>query len=95
MTVEQLLAHMGGYILSNKARVTVDGKEVVVGRFEGSELVFTEAGRALATQPPVMEPVAIADTVKVEDTPTPKRTRKTVEPSVESGLNTLSTEENQ
>lgn len=47
MTVLELVEALGGQILANKARVVVDGKSVVVGYFEGAELVFTDAGREL------------------------------------------------
>lgn len=89
MTVEELLAHMGGYILSNKARVNVDGKEVVIGRLMGTAWVFTDAGQKLATQPPaaVAKPVA-KKTVG-------RRPRQTVEPSVELGLSASQAEDSE
>jgi hypothetical protein len=48
MTIQELLDRVGGQILANKARATVGGQSVVIGVFEGTELVFTEAGKALA-----------------------------------------------
>lgn len=48
MDVYALVDRMGGQILANKARVTVDGVSVVVGRFEDGVLVFTDEGRAQA-----------------------------------------------
>jgi hypothetical protein len=48
MTVQELLDRVGGQILANKARAVVGGQSVVIGVFEGTELVFTEAGKALA-----------------------------------------------
>lgn len=88
MTVEELLAHMGGYILSNKARVKVDGKEVVIGRLMGPTWVFTDAGQKLATQPPVVESEAPKKQVG-------RRPRKISEPSVELGLNTPQAEDSE
>jgi hypothetical protein len=48
MTIQELMDRVGGQILANKARATVGGQSVVIGVFEGTELVFTEAGKALA-----------------------------------------------
>lgn len=48
MNIHDLMARVGGQILANKARATVNGQSVVIGVFEGTELVFTEAGKALA-----------------------------------------------
>ncbi len=48
MNIHELMARVGGQILANKARATVGGQSIVIGVFEGTELVFTEAGKALA-----------------------------------------------
>jgi hypothetical protein len=48
MTVYELLEKRNGFILINKAIVVVDGEEVVVGQFDGPDMVFTEAGNELA-----------------------------------------------
>jgi hypothetical protein len=48
MTIQELMDRVGGQILANKARATIGGQSVVIGVFEGTELVFTEAGQALA-----------------------------------------------
>ncbi len=48
MTVFELIDRLNGQILANKARVTVNGVSVVVGRYEGDKMVFTDEGRALA-----------------------------------------------
>jgi hypothetical protein len=48
MTVYELIEKMDGYILNNKARVMHNGENVVVGVFEGEELVFTEIGNEVA-----------------------------------------------
>lgn len=51
MTVYELIEKLDGFILMNKAHVTVDGVEVVVGYFEdGVELVFTPEGTELAAK---------------------------------------------
>jgi hypothetical protein len=48
MTVFELIDRLNGQILANKARVTVNGVSVIVGRYEGDKMVFTDEGRALA-----------------------------------------------
>jgi altronate dehydratase len=48
MNIKELMARVGGQILANKARANVGGQSVVIGVFEDGELVFTEAGKALA-----------------------------------------------
>lgn len=48
MNIQDLMARVGGQILANKARATVGGQSIVIGVFEGTELVFTDAGKALA-----------------------------------------------
>lgn len=48
MTVYELLDATGGFILINKAHVVVDGAEVVVGYFDGPELVYTPEGQEMA-----------------------------------------------
>lgn len=48
MTVYELIEKLDGYILNNKARVMHNGENVVVGVFEGEELVFTEIGNEVA-----------------------------------------------
>jgi len=48
MTVLELMDRLGGEVLSVRVRATIDGKIVVIGRYEGAELVFTDEGKALA-----------------------------------------------
>lgn len=48
ITVESLVAKLGGYTLNNKARVTVDGKSIVVGRMGPDGYVMTPEGAELA-----------------------------------------------
>ena len=48
MNIHELMARVDGQILANKARATVGGQSIVIGVFEGTELVFTDAGKALA-----------------------------------------------
>lgn len=48
MTVYELIEKMDGYILNNKARVMHNGENVVVGVFQGEELVFTAIGSEIA-----------------------------------------------
>ncbi len=48
MTVYELIEKMDGYILNNKARVMHNGENVVVGVFQGEELVFTAIGNEIA-----------------------------------------------
>lgn len=45
MTLDDLLAHLKGEILANKATAIIDGKYTVLAVVEGSEWVLTEAGR--------------------------------------------------
>lgn len=45
MTLDELLAHLGGEILANKATAIINGKYTVLAGVEGSEWVLTEAGR--------------------------------------------------
>jgi hypothetical protein len=48
MTVYELIEKRDGFILMNKAIVVVNGEEVVVGYFDGPDMVFTEAGNEMA-----------------------------------------------
>jgi len=69
MDVYALVDRMGGQILANKARVTVDGVSVVVGRFEDGKLVFTDEGRAQAdiqSNLPAKKPTRAPKTTAVE-----------------------------
>ena len=48
MTVEELVAKHDGIILANKARVTIGGKQVIVGRAGANGFELTSEGEALA-----------------------------------------------
>lgn len=75
MSVQDILNQFNGAILANKARVTFNGKSIVVGQFVGSELVMTDAGRALLQY--------VQPTVAPEPAPT-KKTRAKKSAVVES-----------
>jgi hypothetical protein len=62
MTVQELMDRVGGQVLANKARATVGGQSVVIGVFEGTELVFTEAGKALADRESNITDVEVKET---------------------------------
>jgi hypothetical protein len=47
MDVEKLVKQLHGYYLSNKARVVVDGKEIVVGRITNAGYELTPEGSML------------------------------------------------
>lgn len=75
MNIHDLMARVDGQILANKARAMVDGQSVVIGVFEGSELVFTEAGKALADR----ESNIVAE--GKQDAPKPRKTKAAAEPA--------------
>lgn len=50
MNVIDLLARLGGEILSNKARAVVDGNIVILARLNGADWEYTELGQELANQ---------------------------------------------
>jgi hypothetical protein len=62
MTIQELMDRVGGQVLANKARATVGGQSVVIGVFEGTELVFTEAGKALADREDNVVDVEVKET---------------------------------
>lgn len=75
MNVLDLLARLGGEILSNKARAVVDGKIVILARMNGNDWVYTDEGQALANE---------HSNAAVEETAAkPKRAKKPAEPVVE------------
>jgi hypothetical protein len=76
MNIHDLLARLGGEILSNKARAVVDGKIVILARMDGNDWVYTDEGQALANS---------HSNAAVEETATkPKRIKKAVEPVAET-----------
>ena len=62
MKIQELMDRVGGQILANKARATVGGQSVVIGVFQGTELVFTEAGQALADRESNITDVEVKET---------------------------------
>lgn len=50
MNVFDLVEALDGEIVSNKAKVRVDGEFVVVGRVMGDEMCLTEEGEQLAAE---------------------------------------------
>jgi hypothetical protein len=76
MNVIDLLARLGGEILSNKARAVVDGKVVILARMSGDDWVYTDEGQALAN--------AHSNAAAEEAEAKPKRAKKAPEPVVEA-----------
>jgi hypothetical protein len=76
MNIHDLLARLGGEILSNKARAVVDGKIVILARMNGNDWVYTDEGQELANA----HSNAAAEEAK------PKRVKKAPEPVVEEVL---------
>ena len=77
MNIHDLLARLGGEILSNKARAVVDGKIVILARMNGNDWVYTDEGQALANEH--------SNAVVVEEAASkPKRAKKAAEPVVEA-----------
>lgn len=76
MNVLDLLARLGGEILSNKARATVDGKIVILARMDGNNWVYTPEGQELAN--------AHSNAVVEEAVTKPKRAKKAADPVVEA-----------
>jgi hypothetical protein len=87
MTIQELMARVGGQVLANKARATVGGQSVVIGVFEGTELVFTEAGKALADRESNITDVQPKETaVKTPRKAKPAAVESTpVEPEIDLG----------
>ena len=78
MTHEELVARYGGYVLNNKARVVVDGRNVVVARILNGEWALTAEGAELAN-------VIDVTPVEVPAAPAPRRTRQAPVGLVNSG----------
>jgi hypothetical protein len=75
MNIHDLLARLGGEILSNKARAMVDGKIVILARMNGNDWVYTDEGQELANA----HSNAAAEEAEVK----PKRAKKAAEQVVE------------
>ena len=87
MNIQELMARVGGQILANKARANVGGQSVVIGVFEDNELVFTEAGKALADREDnVIDVQDKQEAAKVAAAPKAAKTKATAKaaPAVES-----------
>ena len=87
MNIQELMARVGGQILANKARANVGGQSVVIGVFEDGELVFTEAGKALADREDnVIDVQDKQEAAKVAAAPKAAKTKATTKaaPAVES-----------
>ena len=81
MNILDLLARLGGEILSNKARAVVDGKVVILARMTGNDWVYTDEGQELANA----HSNAVAEEVAAEEAAAkPKRTKKAAEPVAEA-----------
>lgn len=50
MNALDLMARLGGEILSNKIRAYVDGEIVIIARLEDQDWVYTEVGQTLANE---------------------------------------------
>ena len=48
MTALELMERLGGEILNNKVRATIDGEIVILARLNDQDWVFTEKGQELA-----------------------------------------------
>lgn len=73
MNVLDLMARLGGEILSNKVRATVDGKIVILARLTGEDWVYTDEGQELANEQS-NQAVAEASDAKIVRTRKPKDT---------------------
>jgi hypothetical protein len=75
MNIIDLLARLGGEILSNKARAVINGKIVVLARLNGNDWVYTDEGQELAN--------AHSNAAAEEAAAKPKRAKKPAEAVVE------------
>jgi hypothetical protein len=81
MNIHDLLARLGGEILSNKARAVVDGKIVILARMNGNDWVYTDEGQALAN---AHSNAAVEEVAAQEVAAKPKRAKKAPEPVAEA-----------
>lgn len=80
MKPEELMKHLGGEILANKMRATVDGKVVILARSaSGSDYTLTLEGEKLAKEAnsamPAAKPVEESSEVKKTASKVRKNTR--------------------
>jgi hypothetical protein len=76
MNIHDLLARLGGEILSNKARAVIDDKIVILARLTGDDWVYTDEGQALAN--------SHSNAAVEEAAAKPKRAKKAAEAVVEA-----------
>jgi hypothetical protein len=71
MNIHDLLARLGGEILSNKARAVVDGKIVILARMNGADWEYTPEGQELANKHSneVVAEAKVPRTRKAKDVP--------------------------
>jgi len=83
MDILELLSRLGGEVLANKARATIDGEIVILARLNGQEWEFTEKGQELANLHSnlVVDEAAAAAATEAAAGKTP---RKKAAPAVES-----------
>jgi hypothetical protein len=77
MDILELLSRLGGEVLANKARATIDGEIVILGRLVDGEWELTEKGQALAN---LHSNLAVDEAAAAADKPS----RKKAAPAVES-----------
>ena len=92
MNVFDLMTRLGGEVLANKARATVDGQIVILARLVEHDWVYTEEGQNLAnlhsnldeTKTPSKSRKKSAELVEsVEAAPEPEITEVPAEPQIE------------
>ena len=75
MTALELMERLGGEILNNKVRATIDGEIVILARLNDQEWEFTERGQELAN---------LHSNLAVDEAAAAKPARKKATPAVES-----------
>jgi crotonobetainyl-CoA:carnitine CoA-transferase CaiB-like acyl-CoA transferase len=75
MTALELMERLGGEILNNKVRATIDGEIVILARLNDQEWELTEKGQELAN---------LHSNLVVDEAAAAKPTRKKAAPAVES-----------
>lgn len=75
MTALELMERLGGEILNNKVRATIDGEIVILARLNDQDWVFTDRGQELAN---------LHSNLAVEEASAATKTRKTKQAQVES-----------
>ena len=75
MTALELMERLGGEILNNKVRATIDGEIVILARLNDQDWVFTDKGQELAN---------LHSNLAVDEASATTKTRKTKQAQVES-----------